>query len=66
MLFTPKSYKTTRDIMSDFVHQSAHSDTTINGRDVFGYVDGVAFEAVTEYDESFDQYYWACGNPIKE
>ena len=35
----------------------AHSDTTIDGRDVFGYVDGVAFFADYVWDDISEATY---------
>ena len=53
MMFQPKEYKTVNELLDAYV-LGAHSDTTINGTDVFGYVQGVAYRALYGYDEEND------------
>ena len=53
MLFQPKEYPT-MDAILDASILDAHSDTIINGIDVFGYVQGVAYRALHGYDEEND------------
>ena len=81
MLFTPKQYPSTKEINAACISGDAHSDTQLLSADgvyvdVFGYVDGVAYEAI-EMSNHFDidmlcdpeyseliEYWVVCGDPI--
>ena len=64
MLFIPRQFESVAAIKIAFQHADAGSDTTIDGKDVFGYVDDVAYEAVEIFDEYSQDWFWIAGNPI--
>lgn len=50
MRFEPQTYNTIEEMNRAF-YFNAQSDTIINDVDVFGYVNGVAYATVYEWDE---------------
>lgn len=61
MLFSPKKYQSVEAIMEASIME-AHSDTVIDGKDVFGYVGDEVFFAEYVYDEVSGAIY-ACAMP---
>lgn len=64
MLFTPQQFDTIGEIKDAFVFAGAHSDTTLNGKPVFGFVGNTAFEAVEEFCEVAQDWFWVAGEEI--
>lgn len=58
MLYSPKNYKSVESLASAFVIE-AHSDTTINGVAIFGYLNGTPV-AETTIEEDGVIYAVAC------
>ena len=55
-MFQPQTYSSIEELKKASIME-AHSDTTIDGRDVFGYVDGVAFFADYVWDDISEATY---------
>lgn len=65
MIFTPASYDSLTAMREASILE-AHSDTTFQGLDVFGYYEGCAYEAQYVYDEVSDATYAVAGDCIDE
>ena len=64
-LFTPASYDSLVTMREASILE-AHSDTTYQGLDVFGYYEGCAYEAQYVYDEVSEATYAVAGDCIDE
>ena len=64
-MFKPQTYTSLTSLREANVLE-AHSDTTFQGLDVFGYFDGNAYEAQYVYDETSEATYAVAGDCIDE
>lgn len=64
MLFAPKNYSSIEELQTSFIQSDAHSDTSIEGKDIFGFVGDEAYEAVEVYCPIAEEYYWVAGPKV--
>lgn len=66
MLFSPVEYTSISELNAAY-HWAASglsSDTLIDNKEVFGYVDGQPYAAIEIYDRESDEYYIIAGDAI--
>jgi len=63
MLFNPQHYQTEQDIKNASIME-ASSDTIIDNQEVFGYVNGIPYQAIYTFCPKSEQYYSIAGGII--
>jgi len=63
MRFKPQNYQTVEFMRAASI--AAFSDTVIDGKDVFGYVNDVPYEAIEVYDDVNEMHWTIAGDPIE-